>query len=349
MASVVLVLCLFGTAARGATEQEVKEFIAKIRDENADVRYAAWKSAGPMGAAAVAPLGELVANENKGVAKAASEALRTIANHASRPDAAAERKAVSAELVRLLADGKPHVTRVKALEFLALAGDDECVPPIARLLADEKLREDARRALERIPGKASVQALMEALKTAPEEFRPAIIHSLAQKNAAEALDAIVDCAESPNKAIALAAYKALSRIEGLPSRRPQSATGWEELSDREKRAIGDAFLRFAEKRGAAGDTEMALGIYRAVLERTEEQHFKCAALVGLGKFGSAADVPLMVSALTNESAAVRQVAQEALVFMRDPGVNAALEQASATASPELKMTIAKILFRRQPK
>ncbi len=343
----ILSVCLFGTAARCASEQELKEFIGKIQNENADVRYAAWRSAGPMGAPAVAPLGELVASENRGVAKAASEALKTIAHHASRPGAAAERKAVSAELVKLLAADKPFITRVRALELLALTADDEFVPPIARLLDDEKLREDARRALERIPGRASVQALVEALSKVPENFRPFVIHSLGQKNAVEALDTLVTCAESSNKPIAVAAYDAISRIDGLPTRRPQPAVGWEELSEREKVVVADAFLRFADRRVASGDTEMAAGIYRAVLARATGEHYKCAGLIGLAKIGSASVVEMMVPCLTDESPAVRRVAEEALVSTKDPGINPALEQAMQTAAPELKDAIAKVLFARK--
>lgn len=209
------------------------------------------------------------------------------------------------------------------------------------------MREDVRRTLERIPGKASVQALIEALEKSPEEFRPAIIHSLAQKNAVEAMDAIVNCAESPNREIALAAYQAISRIDGVPSRSPQAAVGWELLSDREKAVVGDAFLGFADKRAAAGDTDMSLGIYRAVLERTDvaslQEHFKCAALVGLGKYGSASDVASMIPALADESAAVRGIAEKALAEMKGPGVDAALKAALKTASGEEKECLSKIL------
>jgi len=55
----------------------------------------------------------------------------------------------------------------------------------------------------------------------------------------------------------------------------------------------------------------------------------------------------MIPALAHEPAAVRHVAQDALIWMKDPGVNAALEQASATASWELRTSIANILWLRQ--
>jgi len=349
LSAAMLFVVLLPAAGVGATEGEVTEFIAKIQDDNADVRYAAWRDAGKIGARAVVPLGDLVASKSRGVARAASEALNTIAHHASRPKATAERKAVTRQLLRLLGRKKQHATRVKALELLALTGADKCVPRIARLLNDDKLREDARRALERIPGKASLQALIEASKTVPEEFRPAVIHSLGQEGAMEALDALVDCAESPNKAVALAAFEAMSRIGEVHSRDPQPVLDWETLSERDRIFIGNAFLRFAEKRAAKGDKEMALEIYRGVLARSEQEHFKCAGLIGMGKFGSASDVEPIVMALSAESAIVRSVASEALTALRGPTVNAALEKAMEMASPDVKDSISKILAARKSK
>ncbi len=349
LSAAMLFVLLLPAGGASATKQEVEEFIAKIQDDNADIRYAAWRDAGRVGARAVVPLGGLVASKNRGVAKAASEALNTIAHHASRPRAAVERKAVTRQLLTLLGRKSPHATRVKALELLALTGGDKCVPRVARLLNDKKLREDARRALERISGKASLQALIEASKKAPEDFRPAVIHSLGQKGATEALDALVDCAESPNKKIALAAFDAMSHIGEVSSREPQPALDWEELSEREGVFIGNAFLRFAEKRAAKGDTEMALQIYRGVLSRTEQEHFTCAGLIGVGKFGSVSDVGSMVQALSAESAIVRSVAVEALTTLKGPDVNAALEKAMDTASPDVKECISKILAARKTK
>ena len=347
LTAAMLFAYLLPTAVKGATDREVKEFMAKIQDGNADVRYATWRSAGKIGASAVVPLGELVAGKNRGVARAASEALNVIAHHASRPGATAEREAVSREFLKLLARGKPHATQVKGLELLALTAGDACVPPIARLLHDEKLRENARRALERIPGKASLQALIGVVKKVPEGFRPAVIHSLGQKGSTEALDVLVDCAESSNKAVALAAYSALSRIGEVHSRQPQPAFRWEDLSEREKRCVANAFVLFAEKRAVRGDREMALRIYRGVLAGAEEEHFKCAGLIGIGAFGSASDVEAMLPALSDESPVVRRVAMEALASLKGSDINAALEKAMETASPEVKDCLSKILSARK--
>ena len=62
--------------------------------------------------------------------------------------------------------------------MLSEIGGDESVEPIARLLSDKDLREDARCSLERLPGDKAVAALKTALATAPADFKPNIAQSL---------------------------------------------------------------------------------------------------------------------------------------------------------------------------
>jgi HEAT repeat protein len=81
------------------------------------------------------------------------------------------------ELAKLLGPGDVTVRR-HALWMLSEIGDDADVKSMAVLLADAAVREDARCALERLPGAAATAALKTALGTAPEEFRFALAHSL---------------------------------------------------------------------------------------------------------------------------------------------------------------------------
>jgi HEAT repeat protein len=162
-------------AAAGA--QPVDELITKIKDKDDKVRGAAWQNAGPLGAAAVKPLASLITDPDFEIGRAAKRGLWKVVRHAGRPAADDERKAVAKELVSLL-EGQPTVVRREVLWMLSEVGDDPAVKPIAALLSDADAREDARAALERIPGDASLAALKAALEKVPEEFKPAIAHSL---------------------------------------------------------------------------------------------------------------------------------------------------------------------------
>ena len=54
----------------------------------------------------------------------------------------------------------------------------EAVEPVAELLAHPELHEDARMALERLPGDEATAALQAALAAASEAQKPALAHSL---------------------------------------------------------------------------------------------------------------------------------------------------------------------------
>ncbi len=156
----------------------LQEFLDKIKSPDANVRYAAWRAAGPLGAQAVASLADLMASTDKGVAKAAQGALQAIVHHAGRPGAGGEARAVSEELLKVAASTRPRMMRTDALNWLGFIGDRRAVPEIAKLLEDAEVREDARMALERIPGREAQRALERALETAPADFKPNVEQSL---------------------------------------------------------------------------------------------------------------------------------------------------------------------------
>jgi HEAT repeat protein len=87
-----------------------------------------------------------------------------------RPGAGNEAQAVVAQLIPLLARSATPVRR-EVLWMLSEIGGAEAVGPMAALLADRELKEDARQALLRLPGPAVTAALRSAMASAPEEFK----------------------------------------------------------------------------------------------------------------------------------------------------------------------------------
>jgi HEAT repeat protein len=155
----------------------VANLVAKIKSTDDKVRGPAWQNAGPAGAPAVAPLAGLMTDQHFEIARSAKRAIERIVRHAGRPGADAERKAVAVELVKLLKHPAADVRR-HALWMLSEIGGDPAVEPMAALLADAEVREDARCALERVPGRAATAALKKAMRTGPESFKYALAHSL---------------------------------------------------------------------------------------------------------------------------------------------------------------------------
>lgn len=162
-----------------STIAEADHLIALIASDDKRLRSFAWRGAGKIGAPAVKKLAAMMSHGNIEVAWAARRALREIAHHVGRPFGVSHAKEdVIAELIPLLGSDQPLEVRREVLWLLAEIGSDESVDPVARLLNDAELREDARMALDHIPGDLSLAALKAALEQVPEEFKINIAQSL---------------------------------------------------------------------------------------------------------------------------------------------------------------------------
>ena len=170
-----------GTSAGADQNDAVNKLLAGIRDADDKVRTEAWLSAGAVGAPAVMPLAETMADDDLEVARAAKRALWKIVRHAGRPRAVKEKRAVEAELVVLLGNNHPVPVRREVIWMLSEIGGRNAIAPIARLIKNTELREDARMALERIPTKRALQALKFRFKNAPEDFKPNLAQSLRKR------------------------------------------------------------------------------------------------------------------------------------------------------------------------
>jgi HEAT repeat protein len=167
--------------ASTAYAQGVDELIAGIKSDSAEKRTEAWQSAGEVGAPAVKPLAAVMADDELEVSRAAKRALWQIVRYTGRPKANKEKRAVETELVDLLGKDQPVAVQREVLWMLSEIGARNSIKPIARLIRNEDLREDARMALERIPGKRAVTTLKAAFEKAPEDFKPNIAQSLRKR------------------------------------------------------------------------------------------------------------------------------------------------------------------------
>ncbi len=169
------------SAALSATAAEadtINDLITKIKSSDEKVRGPAWQGAAPLGAPAVKPLVAVMADNNFEIARAAKRALWKIVRHAGRPGADNEAAGVTAELTSSLGGSQTAPVRRELLWMLSEIGSDEAVPPMASLLADAEVRDDARCCLQRMPGQLSLAALKQAFASAPEEFKYALAESL---------------------------------------------------------------------------------------------------------------------------------------------------------------------------
>jgi HEAT repeat protein len=169
-------------------ELTLDTLIKQIESDNPDVRTGAWQAAGAVGTPAIKPLAKIVTEAELEVSRAAKRAMWDIVRTVGAPGHDASKKqAVIRELIDLLDEGEPDAIRSEVLWMLSEIGGDETVDAIREIpgiLENKAIREDARCCVERIPGQAAIDALLEGLEAAPEDFELALAQSLRARGVA---------------------------------------------------------------------------------------------------------------------------------------------------------------------
>jgi hypothetical protein len=261
-----------------------QKFLADIQSDNADTRFAAWRAAGSVSAAVIPQLGRLAANEKPGVARAAREALTTMAHAVGKDLQDKKRPEVVKGLLELTGSGYALPARVLALRLLSGIAGEDSVPAIAKWIQTPELFEEAVYCLERIPGEASVKALMAAYPAARDEFKPRLLAALGHLRARAAAGLCAEAMKSSNLEIAVAGVKAYGRI-GVKAAPPPKYPEPKTLSEWQRIEEMDSLLRYADAQVEAGNAADAMAIYKTALAR-EEEHWQCAAVIGLAKIGT---------------------------------------------------------------
>ncbi len=285
-----------------------QKFLAAIRSDNADERFAMWRQAGEAPPSALVDLGKLAGGSNPGVARAAAEAMTTMVHSVGKDPASANGADIVKQLL-VVADSAPTAGRVHALRLLSNIAGEDAVPSIAAHLHSPELREEAIFALERIPGKASSEAILTAYGSAAPEFKPRLLAALGHRRAPEAVALVAREISSSDKTIVLAAMRAYARIgvKATPAPRfpaPNTYSGFQRSEHL------DSVLRFADAMAREGNTADAISVYKTALGMPEE-HVQCAGIIGLAKIGTSDAADAIYPKLKSDNRKVRTTAQQA--------------------------------------
>lgn len=293
------------------------KIVADLESADANVRFAAWRSAGDATPGAIPRIAKLAASPNPGVAKAAREALTTLTHAVGKDPGDPKRAGVVKELLGIATGSGDLGVRVHAIRLLSGIAGEDSVPPIARLLAVPELREEAVFAIERIPGAASDKALMASYGSAPDDFKPRILAALGHRKTAGAANLAAEACKSANTDIALAGIKAFGRIGKATNPLPTPLNA-STLTPFQASEQNDAALRYAEAQAAAGNSAEAVRVYKHLLSLAPE-HLQCAAVIGLAKTGGAEAANAILPMLKSSNSRVRITAQNAWKSMAGQG------------------------------
>ncbi|NQU22056.1 MAG: DUF1080 domain-containing protein, partial [Candidatus Nealsonbacteria bacterium] len=182
----------------------------------------------------------------------------------------------TAALVAVLKSDADVFDKATACQRLSIVGDESAVPALAALLADEKLSNYARCALEGIPGPAADVALREALTRLETPRLVGVLGSIGVRRDAAAVAPVTALLRSDDPAILTAAARALGHIGTTPA-----ATALQEALARATPelgpAVGNACLICIQSLAKRGESAKALALCTAVEDADLPEHITSAA------------------------------------------------------------------------
>lgn len=347
LALAALIVIPAGSSAQGEGADQVAELAEKITSEDAVVRKQAFDGLLAMGSEGIEALLAMLVEPGGPSDAGVRFALHGMAAHVARPGAEqeAERARLITGFIAYVDGDHPTEPTRFVITQMQIVGGPEVVPALAACLKQDELALAAIQALAANSHPDAATALRDALPNAEGTERVGLVEALGQREDPEAVNLLIDEAASDEVAVQLAALHALGRI-GDKKAAPVILDALDKGEPREQRSAFAAGLLLGEQLAARGERKAARAVYVRALEAAATPGQRSAALLGIGKVGSADDIEAMLLHLADPDPTVRHAAAKCLADLPGAGVGAALAEATRTAKPELQMGLLRILSER---
>jgi HEAT repeat protein len=270
--------------------------------------------------------------------------LEALTHQASTPGRDAHRLAAAkALLASIRAPGLTALGSERVIRHIERIGRAEAVPALTELLADKDLREPARRALMNNPAPAAAEALRAALPKADKPFRIALINALGFRRDAASVQLLIAEAKSDDDGLRVNACDSLGLIGDGAAAEALAAAMAKGPIHTQIRAT-NASLALADALAIKGEKDAALKIYRSLLG--PKTYVKCAALVGIGRAGSAKDAETLIASVITPNAQERGAAVQGLILLPGKEATTAIADRAKTAEAGVKAVLLGVLGRR---
>lgn len=229
---------------------------------------------------------DMIAEPGRGDDVKPRYALHCLAVRMCRPDEEKARRVFTRTLAMQLGGDRPKAVQKYLIQQLQVAGGEEVVAALGKMLQDEELYEPAAQALVAI-GNGAARQFRDALPKVNGKMKLTIIQNLGVLRDAESVGAIKNALGDDYREIRLAAGWGLANIGDAGSvdlllKAANDAGGYERIK------ATKACLLLAERLLAAGKKDLAVKIYehlRDSREGTDEMYVCDAANKGLAAVG----------------------------------------------------------------
>lgn len=323
------------------SQPDVKTVVQQLQSPDNETRLRAIEQASKLGSAIIPHLPSLLTHTDWRVQRAAQIVLENIAAHSTTLKGK-ERLSVVNALLDLAKPKQPLQVRKAALQSLAICGTDDAVPTLAKLLEDEQVREDSLAALKQIGTPIAAKAVANATLTARGNWLNSLLSTLGEMRQPEGVPVLLNAfkkGDTETKRVAVNALGVIGDTRAIPIIVEAVRKGFPSAYDALTRT-GETLLAKKQLSGAANAFEQAFRLAR-------NEHEKCAALIGLGKVGSAKSLPILVDALDDPDLKVRSAAKEALITYRHLDATRGFQQMFRRANPKEKIGLLQVMVARK--
>jgi HEAT repeat protein len=350
--SLVIPACSAPSSMHG---EDLAGLLAALSSDDVAERDRAVASLARCDAAAVTPLVDLLAGEDRTAAAGARAAIELLTHNAaapapgeagSQPRSKGDRSRVTqALLVEVENDSRPPDVRRWLLRLVGFTALDGAVAKIASRLDDRDLGDMALHALAQIPGDKAHEALRDALEDGPLEIRASLILALGSRRDPADAGTIQPFVLDDDRSLRLAAIGALGMI-------PAASSGsilWDAAgrkTDGEAAAARAACLALAHSLLDAGEREEATVLFERFHVEADEPHFRCAGLLGLVKAHPEKAVPLLLGAISGDQEKIAGAAVQELARLPGEDITLAMAEAVADAGNRSRARLIHALGRR---
>lgn len=250
--------------------------------------------------------------------------------------------ATESELLGVLQSDVSDVLKAEACKQLRLVGTAASVSALSALLTHDALSHAARHALEAIPGPEADAAMRDALGRTIGLLRAGIADSLGWRGDPQAVRCLKPLMADSNAVVAAAAARALGRIGGREAVAALRAAQGRVRAEA-RPAVSEALLQLAQIELAAGKIGPARSVFARLAKRSEPEHVRVAAHVGLLRCAGARMPERLRVALAARDPAAQLAALEVARTSRDPGVTRAVVAALPRVQPPLQIALLELL------
>lgn len=323
------------------SQPDIQNVVQQLQSPDNETRLRAIEQASKLGSAIIPHLPTLLTHTDWRVQRAAQIVLENIAAHSTTLKGK-ERLSVVNALLTFTKPNQPVQVRKAALQSLAICGTDDAVPALAKLLEDEQVREDSLAALKQIGTPVAAKAIANAALTARGNWLNSLLSTLGEMRQPEGVPVLLNAfkkGDIETKRVAVNALGLIGDTRAIPIIIEAVQKGFPSAYDALTRT-GEALLAKKQLSEAANAFEQAFRLAR-------NEHEKCAALIGLGKVGSAKSLPILVDALDDPDLKVSSAAKEALVTYRHPDTARGFQQMFRRANPKEKVGLLQVIVARK--